>query len=105
MRNLSSMLRAAFKAKSLFLLLAALLLVLTMLLAACETLWACAAAPHPGDYVGIANETALIIWDAESETQHFIRRATFDTKAKDFGFLVPTPSKPELDEAHDYTFK
>src|SRR5262249_39727637 len=80
-------------------------LVVLSLLTTRESLWACATAPPPGASVGIANETALIIWDAESKTEHFIRRATFDTKAKDFGFLVPTPSKPDLDDAHDYTFK
>lgn len=80
-------------------------LLLMWLSGARPQLWACAPAPRPGEHVGIASETALIIWDADAKRQHFIRRATFDTKAKDFGFLVPTPSRPELDEAHDYTFK
>jgi hypothetical protein len=61
----------------------------------------CAAAPHPDERVLVTDESALIIWDEATKTEHFIRRATFDGNAYDFGFLVPTPSKPQLDEADD----
>jgi hypothetical protein len=73
-----------------------------MLLAAASL--ACAPAPRMGDAVDIAEESAIIIWDEASKTQHFIRRASFQTKAKDFGFLVPTPTVPELKEADDQAF-
>jgi len=59
---------------------------------------ACAPAPRPGQFVRIAEESAIIIWDEKTRTQHFIRRATFDTDAPDFGFLVPTPTEPALAE-------
>ena len=72
----------------------------TVLLLAAGCL-ACATAPRSGDTVHIAEESAIIVWDAASKTQHFFRRASFDTQAKDFGFLVPTPSVPELKEAKD----
>jgi hypothetical protein len=65
----------------------------------------CAAAPPRGYSVGIADESAIILWDAKSKTQHFVRRASFHTNAKDFGFLVPTPSKPSLAEAPDKAFE
>jgi hypothetical protein len=65
---------------------------------------ACAPAPRMGEAVDIAEESAIIIWDAAAKTQHFIRRASFRTQAKDFGFLVPTPSVPELKEADDAAF-
>jgi hypothetical protein len=65
---------------------------------------ACAPAPRSGDEVHIAEESAIIIWDAAAKTQHFIRRASFETKAKDFGFLVPTPTAPKLAEADDEAF-
>lgn len=65
---------------------------------------ACAPAPRQGQFVQIADESAIIIWDAESKTQHFIRRATFQTEADDFGFLVPTPSQPTLAESSDEAF-
>jgi len=66
---------------------------------------ACAPAPRSGDEVRIAEESAIIIWDAAGRTQHFIRRASFETRAKDFGFLVPTPSVPDLAEADDKAFR
>lgn len=64
----------------------------------------CAPAFHKGASVRIANESALIIWDASRKTEHFIRRGTFDTSTPDFGFLVPTPSEPELRDADDGVF-
>lgn len=54
--------------------------------------------------VQVDSEDALIIWDEASKTEHFIRRANFKTDANDFGFLVPTPSQPELAEASDSIF-
>jgi hypothetical protein len=67
-------------------------------------LLACAVAPPENQIVRIDAEDALIVWDAESKTEHFIRRASFDTQSKDFGFLVPTPSKPTLADADDAVF-
>jgi hypothetical protein len=54
--------------------------------------------------VQIVTETALIVWDEKAKTQHFIRRASFNTKVPYFGFLVPTPTLPELAEAPDELF-
>ena len=55
--------------------------------------------------VEIAAESAIIIWDEANKTEHFIRRSSYKTEAKDFGFLVPTPSRPELAEAKDAAFR
>jgi len=66
---------------------------------------ACASAPHEGELVQIAEESAIILWDTATKTQHFIRSAAFRTEAKDFGFLVPTPSIPELAEADEAAFQ
>lgn len=65
---------------------------------------ACAPAVRQGDAVDIADESAIIVWDEPAKTQHFIRRASFRTAAKDFGFLVPTPTVPELKEASNLAF-
>lgn len=65
---------------------------------------ACAPVPPRGQHVEIADESAIILWDAKSKTQHFIRRASFQTAASDFGFLVPTPTEPKLAEAGDRAF-
>ncbi len=62
-------------------------------------LFACAiATPPSAQAVHVDSEKAVIIWDEQSKTEHFIRSAQFTGTAKDFGFLVPTPSVPELSE-------
>jgi hypothetical protein len=65
---------------------------------------ACAVAQPRGGFVAIADETAIIVWDAAAKTEHFIRRASFQTAIKDFGFIVPTPSKPTLSEVDNKAF-
>src|SRR5205823_2419398 len=37
-------------------------------------------------------------------TEHFIRKASFQSEADDFGFLVPTPAQPELAESGNEAF-
>src|SRR5262245_39326024 len=66
---------------------------------------ACATAPREGVHVQIAEESAIIAWDASARREHFIRRASFQASGKDFGFLVPTPDKPELAEVPDALFQ
>jgi hypothetical protein len=65
----------------------------------------CAAAPHHGESVSTNDEAALIVWDEKTQTEHFVRRAHFHSTGYDFGFLVPTPNKPELDVADDNLFR
>jgi hypothetical protein len=60
---------------------------------------ACCPAPPAGKPVVNADQTVILLWDAERRTQHFIRKATFQSDAEDFGFIVPSPSQPELEEA------
>jgi hypothetical protein len=65
---------------------------------------ACCPAPPPGKPVVNADQTVIIIWDAATKTQHFIRQASFKSEADDFGFLVPSPTQPELDESGNEAF-
>src|SRR5437763_10772306 len=65
---------------------------------------ACCPAPPSGKPVVNADQSVIIVWDAASKTEHFIRRASFKSDADDFGFLVPTPQKPELEESGDAAF-
>jgi hypothetical protein len=51
-----------------------------------------------------ADQTVIILWDAATKTEHFIRRASFKSDADDFGFLVPTPAQPVLSESGDAAF-
>ena len=73
-------------------------LVPLLLLSAHEAAFGCAPAPPEGFHVRIQNEFALIVWDPDTKLEHFIRVANFETQAPDIGFLVPTPSVPELTE-------
>src|SRR5437660_2921441 len=67
-------------------------------------MWACCPAPPPGKPVVNADQTVIILWDAATRTQHFIRRASFQSEADDFGFIVPSPSQPELEESGNDAF-
>jgi hypothetical protein len=65
---------------------------------------ACCPAPPGGQPVVNADQTVIIIWDAAAKMQHFIRQASFKSDADDFGFIVPSPSMPELDESGNGAF-
>jgi Uncharacterized protein conserved in bacteria (DUF2330) len=65
---------------------------------------ACCPAPPAGKPVLNADQTVIIIWDAAARTQHFIRQASFKSEADNFGFLVPSPSQPELNESGNEAF-
>ncbi|MBX3117715.1 MAG: DUF2330 domain-containing protein [Fimbriimonadaceae bacterium] len=49
--------------------------------------------------VELAGERAIIVWNSKTKMQHFIRTAKFEGQAKDFGFIVPTPTEPEISKA------
>lgn len=65
---------------------------------------ACCPAGPRGQPVVNADQTVIMIWDAEKKTQHFIRQASFRSESSDFGFLVPTPTEPELNESGNNAF-
>lgn len=83
--------------------------------------WACAAllllpsparscamaysADAPGAQIDVLEEEALIVWEPEAQLEHFVRRASFSAGERDFGFLVPTPTRPELAEADAEVFE
>jgi hypothetical protein len=46
-----------------------------------------------------ADQSVIILWDAANKTEHFIRKASFQSAGDDFGFIVPSPSQPELEES------
>jgi hypothetical protein len=51
-----------------------------------------------------ADQTVILLWDPATKTQHFIRQASFKSEAADFGFLVPSPTQPVLDESGNEAF-
>ena len=44
----------------------------------------------------LAVEQTLIVWDRDTFTEDFIREARFNKTGEPFGFVVPTPGKPEI---------
>lgn len=65
--------------------------------------YACAAVSiSPIEFRGQQN---IIVWDAQTRTQHFIRIAGFQSKGPEMGFLAPTPSVPELKEVDQKVFE
>jgi hypothetical protein len=65
---------------------------------------ACCPAPPSGKPVVNADQTVILLWDPATKTQHFIRQASFKSDADDFGFLVPTPTPPQLEESGNDAF-
>jgi Uncharacterized protein conserved in bacteria (DUF2330) len=64
----------------------------------------CCAVAAGGSHVVNADQTVIMLWDEARQTQHFIRKADFKTDAADVGFLVPSPSRPQLDESGNAAF-
>ena len=56
----------------------------------------CAVLPPKDATTSISSELAVIIHDSATKTEHFIRMANFQSTSNNFGFMVPTPTKPEL---------
>ena len=65
---------------------------------------ACLTAFPKNARVEVVDESAVIVWDATTHQEKFIRRASFNATSKDFGFLVPTPSVPQLTEVNNSAF-
>lgn len=51
-----------------------------------------------------ADQTVVLIWDKERQMEHFIRQASFRSGGDSVGFIVPSPSRPQLEEAGDQAF-
>jgi hypothetical protein len=75
-----------------------------LMIAFAHRVFACATAPGGGEHIDVVDESAIIIWDPATKTEHFIRRATFNGDARSFGFLVPTPAAPTLSAVRDDLF-
>lgn len=65
---------------------------------------ACCAVAENGTPVVNADQTVILWWDRANQTEHFIRRASFRGGGDSVGFLVPSPSRPQLEESGDDAF-
>jgi hypothetical protein len=81
--------------------LATTVLVVLFLAAPAPT---CCPAGRSGKPVVNADQTVIILWDADRKMEHFIRKASFKSEGADFGFLIPTPTEPELAESGNKAF-
>ncbi len=65
---------------------------------------ACCAVSARGVPVVNADQTVILLWDRERQTEHFIRKASFRSEGESVGFLVPTPTRPQLEESGNEAF-
>ena len=49
-----------------------------------------------GRLPSLSHEQALIVHDAKTSTEHFVRDVTFEGATTVFGFVVPTPTRPSI---------
>src|SRR6266480_4687845 len=50
-------------------------------------------------------QKAFITWDAENKTESFTVQPKFEGNAADFGMVIPTPTRPKLNEMPREFFK
>ncbi|HRJ26133.1 MAG TPA: DUF2330 domain-containing protein [Fimbriimonadaceae bacterium] len=65
---------------------------------------ACSGFVSAQNEIMFGRQVNLIIWDPDEKVQHFIRSASFEGSSREFGFIAPTPSVPELSEAQSDVF-
>ncbi len=66
---------------------------------------ACVGIGPVNEPVNFGDQSNIIVWNPDTKTEHFVRKAFFDSKAKDCGFIAATPSIPELSEANEHIFE
>ncbi len=79
--------------------------ILILALAITNSAQACCAVAAAGVPVVNADQTVIIWWDKANLTEHFIRKASFRGGGESIGFLVPTPSRPQLEESGNEAFR
>lgn len=65
---------------------------------------ACCAVSSTGIPAINADQTVILLWDKERQMEHFIRKASFRGQGDSVGFLVPSPSRPQLEESGNSAF-
>ncbi len=58
----------------------------------------------PGVPAVNADQTVIILWDQQRQIEHLIRKANFRSAGESVGFLVPTPTRPQLEESGNEAF-
>jgi hypothetical protein len=79
-------------------------LAVVAMMASAVSVLPCAGAYRNGEEAYAEIERVVIVWNPRTETQHFARQITFKGKGKDFGFFVPTPTRPSIEEVDPRAF-
>lgn len=59
-------------------------------------------ASQPSSRISVADETAVVLWDPNTHTEHLIDRVTFGGQpGAPFGYIIPTPVVPRIESAPD----
>ncbi|MFM8396929.1 MAG: hypothetical protein ACKOAH_03785, partial [Pirellula sp.] len=83
------------------------LVILVMVRDTPECLHACCPAYRAGSDFRIADQRILVAWDPQTKIEHFVREAAFKGSGQndsDFGFLVPSPTEPQIEESDASVF-
>jgi len=59
---------------------------------------------QPFDYPYLTEERVLIVWNQQTKKEHFVREVRFEKANQTFGFVVPTPTKPEVQKVEKSPF-
>lgn len=82
----------------------AAVVALTVVIAPHDAANSCGTAHASGQSVYLKGEQVVIIWDPVTKIEHFVRRAQFSASSREYGFIVPVPSVPEVVEVTDKPF-
>lgn len=55
--------------------------------------------------VGLLGQSDMLIWNPETKTEHLIQSSIFASNAKQFDFVVPTPSMPKVQMLNGKVFR
>lgn len=64
----------------------------------------CCAVSSEGRPAVNASQNVILLWDRDRQMEHFIRKANFRGEEDSVGFLVPSPSRPQLEESGNSAF-
>jgi hypothetical protein len=69
-----------------------------------QSLLACCGVAPEDQTIQFGRQDNIVIYNSKTQTEYFIRNARFESKAKDIGFIAPTPSQPEITKTDNAIF-
>ena len=59
----------------------------------------CGFSSSPNSVIGFKGQANIVIWDPNTQIEHFVRTASFSANSDEFEFVAPTPSMPTISSA------